>query len=87
MFRCADGQVRICVLSPRQWRAMFDWLGSPAEFADPRYDAIPVRFAAAGQLNPLIAALFAGQGPGRTWWPREPAAASRWPGCSARPRC
>jgi crotonobetainyl-CoA:carnitine CoA-transferase CaiB-like acyl-CoA transferase len=59
VFRCADGQVRICVLSRRQWRAMFGWLGEPAEFADPRYDAIPARFAAAGQLNPLIAALFA----------------------------
>jgi crotonobetainyl-CoA:carnitine CoA-transferase CaiB-like acyl-CoA transferase len=60
VFRCADGDVRLCLLSRRQWRAMFDWLGSPAEFADPRYDAIPVRFAAAGRLNPLIAALFAG---------------------------
>lgn len=60
VFRCADGHVRLCLLSPRQWRAMFDWLGSPAEFADPRYDAIPVRFAAAGRLNPLMAALFAG---------------------------
>jgi crotonobetainyl-CoA:carnitine CoA-transferase CaiB-like acyl-CoA transferase len=58
VFRCADGQVRICVLSRRQWRAMFGWLGEPAEFADPRYDAIPARFAAAGQLKPLIAALF-----------------------------
>jgi crotonobetainyl-CoA:carnitine CoA-transferase CaiB-like acyl-CoA transferase len=47
------------VLSRRQWRAMFAWLGEPAGFADPRYDAIPARFAAAGQLNPLIAALFA----------------------------
>jgi crotonobetainyl-CoA:carnitine CoA-transferase CaiB-like acyl-CoA transferase len=59
VFRCADGRVRICVLSRRQWRAMFGWLGEPAGFADPRYDAIPARFAAAGQLNPLIAALFA----------------------------
>ena len=61
VFRCADGRVRICVLSRRQWRAMFAWLGEPAEFADPRYDTIPARFAASGQLNPLIAALFAGR--------------------------
>jgi crotonobetainyl-CoA:carnitine CoA-transferase CaiB-like acyl-CoA transferase len=60
VFRCADGDVRLCLLSRRQWRAMFGWLGSPTEFADPRYDAIPARFAAAGRLNPLIAALFAG---------------------------
>jgi crotonobetainyl-CoA:carnitine CoA-transferase CaiB-like acyl-CoA transferase len=60
VFPCADGHVRICLLAPRQWRAMFAWLGEPAEFADPRFDAIPARFAAADRLHPLIAALFAG---------------------------
>jgi crotonobetainyl-CoA:carnitine CoA-transferase CaiB-like acyl-CoA transferase/NTP pyrophosphatase (non-canonical NTP hydrolase) len=59
VFGCADGHVRICVLARRQWRAMFSWLGEPAEFADPRYDAIPARYEAAARLNPLIAALFA----------------------------
>jgi len=59
IFPCADGHVRICLLATRQWRAMFDWLGEPAEFADTRYDAIPARFAASDRLNPLIAALFA----------------------------
>jgi crotonobetainyl-CoA:carnitine CoA-transferase CaiB-like acyl-CoA transferase len=59
VFGCADGQVRICMLSRRQWRAMFQWLGEPAEFGDPRYDAIPARYEAAGRLHPLIAALFA----------------------------
>lgn len=59
IFPCADGHVRICVLATRQWRAMFSWLGEPAEFADPRFDAIPARFAASDRLNPLIAALFA----------------------------
>ncbi|ORX00293.1 CoA-transferase [Mycobacterium triplex] len=59
IFPCADGHVRICLLATRQWRAMFSWLGEPAEFADPRYDAIPARFAASDRLNPLIAALFA----------------------------
>lgn len=61
VFPCADGHVRICLLATRQWRAMFGWLGEPAEFADPRFDAIPARFAAAGRLHPLIAALFAGR--------------------------
>lgn len=60
IFPCADGHVRICLLAARQWRAMFSWLGEPAEFADPRYDAIPARFGASDRLNPLIAALFAG---------------------------
>ena len=59
IYPCADGHVRICLLATRQWRAMFSWLGEPAEFADPRYDAIPARFEASDRLNPLIAALFA----------------------------
>lgn len=59
VYRCADGQVRICLLAKRQWRAMFEWLGEPAEFADPKYDTIPARFAASDRLNPLIEALFA----------------------------
>jgi crotonobetainyl-CoA:carnitine CoA-transferase CaiB-like acyl-CoA transferase len=59
IYSCADGHVRICLLATRQWRAMFDWLGEPAEFADPRYDAIPARFEASDRINPLIAALCA----------------------------
>ncbi|MCR5977446.1 CoA transferase [Gordonia jinghuaiqii] len=60
VLRCADGQVRICLLAKRQWRAMFSWLGEPAEFADPAFDTIPARFAAADRLHPLIEELFAG---------------------------
>ncbi|SNQ45245.1 putative enzyme [Frankia canadensis] len=59
IFRCADGLVRICVLSPRQWRGMLRWLGGPERFADPRYADLGARFAAAGELYPLISALFA----------------------------
>lgn len=58
VFRCADGQVRIALLAKRQWRAMFEWLGEPAEFADPKFDTIPARFAASDRLNPLIEELF-----------------------------
>ncbi|MET8430447.1 CoA transferase [Nocardia sp. NPDC004860] len=61
VFACADGFVRICLLAPRQWQAMFEWLGSPAEFADPKYNTIPARFAAADRLHPLIAQLFSSQ--------------------------
>ncbi|MFI2336375.1 CaiB/BaiF CoA transferase family protein [Nocardia rhamnosiphila] len=60
VFPCRDGQVRICMLAKRQWRGMFEWLGAPTEFADPKYDTIPARFAAADTLHPLIAKLFAG---------------------------
>lgn len=59
VFECADGHVRICLLAKRQWRGMFEWLGAPEAFADPKYDTIPARFAASAQLDPLIADLFA----------------------------
>jgi crotonobetainyl-CoA:carnitine CoA-transferase CaiB-like acyl-CoA transferase len=59
VFPCADGHVRIALLAPRQWGAMFSWLGEPEEFADPKYGHIAVRFEASDRLHPLIAALFA----------------------------
>ncbi|EIV91534.1 CaiB/BaiF CoA-transferase family protein [Frankia sp. QA3] len=55
---CADGFVRLCILAPRQWRAMFAWMGSPAEFADPSYDKLTTRFAST-TLLPAIARFFA----------------------------
>jgi crotonobetainyl-CoA:carnitine CoA-transferase CaiB-like acyl-CoA transferase len=61
IFGCQDGFVRICLLSPRQWRGMRAWLGEPDEFADPRYDTIAARFAASRELNAVIADLFAPQ--------------------------
>ncbi|NDZ95832.1 CoA transferase [Streptomyces sp. SID6673] len=59
VFPCNDGHVRICLLAKRQWRGMFEWLSQPAEFADPVFDTIPARFAAADRLHPLIEDLFA----------------------------
>ncbi|VCT92600.1 putative CoA-transferase [Mycolicibacterium hassiacum DSM 44199] len=41
---CKDGHVRICILSKRQWRGMFEWMGRPAEFADPSFDKLGKRF-------------------------------------------
>ncbi|MGW2517504.1 CaiB/BaiF CoA transferase family protein [Streptomyces sp. NPDC001617] len=58
IFPCADGHVRICVLSPRQWRGMRAWLGEPAEFADPKYESLGTRFQAAGRIHQLIGELF-----------------------------
>ncbi|MEJ6010444.1 CoA transferase [Novosphingobium aquae] len=57
---CADGYVRICMLAPRQWRAMFDWLGRPEEFADPAFNTLRARYKSK-TLIPRIAALFAGK--------------------------
>jgi crotonobetainyl-CoA:carnitine CoA-transferase CaiB-like acyl-CoA transferase len=59
IFGCRDGYVRICVLSPRQWRGMRGWLGEPEHFADPKFDTIAARYAASKELNAAMAALFA----------------------------
>ncbi|OBF35991.1 acyl-CoA transferase [Mycobacterium sp. ACS1612] len=59
IFPCRDGYVRICVLSPRQWRGMRGWLGEPEQFADPKFDTIAARYAASKELNEAMAALFA----------------------------
>lgn len=60
-FPCRDGHVRICLLSPRQWRAMREWLGEPEQFSDPKFDTIGARYAASAELNALIASLFVEQ--------------------------
>jgi len=57
IFPTSDGWVRICVLNERQWRGMFDWLGSPADFADEKFNNTARRFAAVPTLYPLIGAL------------------------------
>lgn len=54
IFACKDGHVRICLLSPRQWRAMRAWLGEPEQFADAKFDTIAARYAASRELNALI---------------------------------
>jgi crotonobetainyl-CoA:carnitine CoA-transferase CaiB-like acyl-CoA transferase len=59
IFPCRDGHVRICLLSPRQWRGMRSWLGEPEQFLDPKFDTIAARYAASRELNGLMAELFA----------------------------
>lgn len=43
IFPCADGQIRICLLAPRQWQGMFRWMGEPEAFAGPEYAKISTR--------------------------------------------
>ncbi len=50
---CKDGHVRICILAKRQWRAMFTWMGSPEEFADPSYDKLGKRFRSPHLLDAI----------------------------------
>ncbi len=59
IFACRDGHVRICLLSPRQWRGMRSWLGEPAQFQGPEFDTIAARYGASRELNALMAELFA----------------------------
>ena len=59
IFACKDGYVRICLLSPRQWRGMRAWLGEPEQFQDPKFDTIAARYAASREINAVIAELFA----------------------------
>ncbi|WP_024443753.1 CoA transferase [Mycobacterium sp. UM_WGJ] len=61
IYACRDGYVRLCVMSPRQWRALWTWLGEPAEFADPKYGVIGERFAVWPQISALLRELFADQ--------------------------
>jgi crotonobetainyl-CoA:carnitine CoA-transferase CaiB-like acyl-CoA transferase len=56
---CADGFVRLCVMSPRQWHGLRAWLGEPAELQAPDFDVIATRFAAWPQISVLVRALFA----------------------------
>jgi crotonobetainyl-CoA:carnitine CoA-transferase CaiB-like acyl-CoA transferase len=61
IYACKDGHVRICVMSPRQWRGLRRWIGEPEEFQDPKYDVIAARFAAWPQIGKRVERLFAGQ--------------------------
>jgi len=61
IYSCQDGYVRLCVMSPRQWRGLRRWLGEPEEFQDPKYDVIAVRFAAWPKIGVLLRKLFAGE--------------------------
>jgi len=61
IFACNDGYVRLCVMSPRQWRGLRAWLGEPEQFQDPRFDSVAARVRSFAELGPLIGALFADQ--------------------------
>lgn len=58
IFACADGQVRICLLAPRQWQGMFRWMGEPAAFAAPEFAKINIR-QQSEELQDALAAFFA----------------------------
>lgn len=59
LYPCADGYVRLVVLSPRQWRAMRAWLGEPEHLQDSAWDQFLTRLTRADVLDPLYRELFA----------------------------
>ncbi|CAN5548041.1 CoA transferase [soil metagenome] len=59
IFATADGFVRICLLSPRQWHGLRAWLGEPEQFRDPRFDKIVDRYLAWSEIGALFAELCA----------------------------
>jgi crotonobetainyl-CoA:carnitine CoA-transferase CaiB-like acyl-CoA transferase len=56
-----DGAVKVVVMSVKQWRALFEWLGSPAELADPEFDQMMTRIMRRDEifavLGPFLASM------------------------------
>jgi crotonobetainyl-CoA:carnitine CoA-transferase CaiB-like acyl-CoA transferase len=63
LYPCADGYVRLVILSPRQWHAMRDWLGNPELLRDPHWDTLLGRMSIQEDiLDPLYEKLFSTMG-------------------------
>ncbi|MDX8356434.1 CaiB/BaiF CoA-transferase family protein [Sphingopyxis terrae] len=60
IFRCKDGLVRVCLLAPRQWRGMLQWMGNPARLQDAAFNDLMTRFKST-ELSEALAAFFADQ--------------------------
>jgi crotonobetainyl-CoA:carnitine CoA-transferase CaiB-like acyl-CoA transferase len=61
IFRTHDGFVRVCMLTPKQWRAMRSLIGDPQEFSDGRFDSIDVRNQNFAVIHSHIAGNLAGR--------------------------
>src|SRR5262245_12845979 len=59
IYACKGGYVRLVILSPRQWRAMWEWLGKPEAFSDPHWETFIGRLQNADVLTQLYEAHFA----------------------------
>ena len=60
--RTRDGWIRLVLLSPRQWRALWEWMGSPEAFADPYWEQTFARFENRDVLHPMFDEFFASMG-------------------------
>lgn len=60
IFRCIDGYIRMVILAPRQWMALYDWMGRPEAFADEEFwSQVGNRIMNADVLNPQYESFFA----------------------------
>jgi crotonobetainyl-CoA:carnitine CoA-transferase CaiB-like acyl-CoA transferase len=60
LYPCADGYVRLVILSPRQWHAMRAWLGEPEILQDEHWDSLLGRLSIQHDiLDPMFKELFA----------------------------
>ena len=59
MIPCQDGAVRLVLLAPRQWKAMWEWMGSPEAFADPAWEQTFFRMQNMDVLNAVFEEFFA----------------------------
>lgn len=59
IFACRDGYVRMVILSPRQWKSLWHWMGEPPEFADEFWAQVGNRIMNADVLNPAYSEFFA----------------------------
>ena len=51
---CVDGFVRQVILAPRQWKALWEWMGSPESFADEYWESTINRYLNLDVINPLF---------------------------------
>ncbi|MGA9723670.1 MAG: CoA transferase [Candidatus Binatus sp.] len=59
MYRCADGYVRLIIVSARQWRAMRAWLGEPQVLQADHFDHLLARMSIQTDiLDPMFADFF-----------------------------
>lgn len=58
-FASADGMVRLVIMSSRQWRSLWEWMGSPEELSDPSWGDMFMRLQNLDVLNPRYAEFIA----------------------------
>lgn len=55
-----DGAVKVVVMSVKQWRALFEWLGEPDELADPEFDQMMTRIMRRDEIFAVLGPFLAG---------------------------